>query len=95
MTELYLYQRLDALKEAGFIKDLPEYIKSNLNERFVLRDYQEEAFRYFITYTESDLLKNKQIHNLFHMATGSGKTVIMAGLILYLYIKGYKNSYFL
>lgn len=94
MTDLYLYQRLDALKQAGFLKDLPEYIKSNLNESIVLREYQEEAFRYFITYTESDLLKNKQIHNLFHMATGSGKTVIMAGLILYLYTKGYRKFLF-
>ncbi len=28
------------------------------------------------------------------MATGSGKTVIMAGLILYLYTKGYRNFIF-
>ena len=59
-----------------------------------MRDYQEEAFRYFITYVESDLIKNKQIHNLFHTATGSGKTVIMAGLILYLYTKGYRKFLF-
>ena len=29
------------------------------------------------------------------MATGSGKTIIMAGLILYLYEKGYRNFLFL
>jgi type III restriction enzyme len=28
------------------------------------------------------------------MATGSGKTLIMAGLILYLYEKGYRNFLF-
>ena len=31
---------------------------------------------------------------LFHMATGSGKTYIMAGLMLYLYKKGYRNFVF-
>ncbi|MDY3902382.1 DEAD/DEAH box helicase family protein [Peptoniphilus sp.] len=94
MSEQYLYQKLDTLKQVGFLKELPEYIKSNLNNNIVLRDYQEEAFRYFITYVESDLIKNKQIHNLFHMATGSGKTVIMAGLILYFYMKGYRKFLF-
>lgn len=94
MNEQYLYQELDVLKKVGALKELPEYIESNLNEKIVLRDYQEEAFRYFITYCESDLIKNKQIHNLFHMATGSGKTVIMAGLILYLYTKGYRKFLF-
>ncbi|MDU4141897.1 DEAD/DEAH box helicase family protein [Ureaplasma parvum] len=49
----------------------------------------------FITYFENQKLSNnKQIHALFHMATGSGKTVIMAGLILYLYEKGYRNFIF-
>ncbi len=33
-------------------------------------------------------------HLLFNMATGSGKTLIMAGLILYLYEKGYRNFLF-
>ena len=94
MNEQYLYQELDVLKKVGALKELPEYIESNLNDNIILRDYQEEAFRYFITYCESNLIKNKQIHNLFHMATGSGKTVIMAGLILYLYTKGYRKFLF-
>ena len=94
MAEQYLYQQIDAIKNAGFLKDLPEYIGPNLNPNIALRDYQEEAFRYFITYVESGLRKNKQIHTLFHMATGSGKTVIMAGLILYLYTQGYRKFLF-
>lgn len=94
MAEQYLYQQIDALKQAGFLEDLPEYIESNLNSNIVLRDYQEEAFRYFITYVESNLIRNKQIHTLFHMATGSGKTVIMTGLILYFYAQGYRNFLF-
>lgn len=94
MNDQYLYQELDVIKKIGALKELPSYIESNLNPNIILRDYQEEAFRYFITYVESDLIKNKQIHNLFHMATGSGKTVIMAGLILYLYTKGYRKFLF-
>lgn len=94
MTDQYLYQELDVIKKIGSLKELPSYIESNLNHNITLRDYQEDAFRYFITYVESDLIKNKQIHNLFHMATGSGKTVIMAGLILYLYTKGYRKFLF-
>ena len=34
------------------------------------------------------------MHFLFNMATGSGKTLIMAGLILYLYEQGYRNFLF-
>lgn len=94
MADQYLYQELDVIKKIGALKELPSYIETNLNPNIILRDYQENAFRYFITYVESDLIKNKQIHNLFHMATGSGKTVIMAGLILYLYTKGYRKFLF-
>lgn len=94
MEDQYLYQKLDVLKTIGALNDLPKYVESNLNDNIVLRDYQEEAFKYFITYCESNLSKNKQIHTLFHMATGSGKTVIMAGLILYLYMQGYRKFLF-
>jgi type III restriction enzyme, res subunit len=95
MSNQYLYEKLDVLKQISLLKDLPEYIVSNLNDNIVLRDYQEEAFKYFITYYENpDLVKNKQFHTLFHMATGSGKTVMMAGLILYLYMQGYRKFLF-
>ena len=70
-------------------------MKQGLSKRIELREYQKEAFENFITYFENEKLnKNKQVHTLFHMATGSGKTVIMAGLILYLYEKGYRNFLF-
>ena len=95
MNKNFLYEDLDVIKRINALVLLPEFIESNLNENIKLRDYQEDAFRYFITYYENkNLRKNKQIHNLFHMATGSGKTVIMAGLILYLYTKGYRNFLF-
>lgn len=95
MDGIFLYEELDSIKKFGFLKDLPDIIETGLSDKIILRDYQKEAFQYFITYMENEeLSKNKQIHTLFHMATGSGKTVIMAGLILYLYTKGYRNFLF-
>lgn len=60
---------------------IPEYINQNLFH--TLRDYQDEAMRNY-HYTQTLINPNPQ-HVLFNMATGSGKTDLMAGLILYLY----------
>ena len=93
--ERFLYEKLDVSREIGAIKEIPNFLKQGLSKRIELREYQKEAFENFITYFENEKLnKNKQVHTLFHMATGSGKTVIMAGLILYLYEKGYRNFLF-
>ena len=95
MAEQFLYEKLDILREAGVDIEIPEIIQSGLSKKIVLREYQVNAFKNFLGYYENDKLrKNKQIHNLFHMATGSGKTVIMAGLIMYLYTKGYRKFLF-
>ncbi len=75
--------------------ELPEYFTTSLNPMMCLRPYQEECFRYFLTYWNNDFVgKERQPHLLFHMATGSGKTLIMAGLMLFLYEQGYKNFLF-
>lgn len=95
MAEQFLYEKLDVAKEVGVSIDFPEIIKSGLSKRVSLREYQIDAFTNFALYFDNDgLRKNKQVHTLFHMATGSGKTVIMAGLILYLYTKGYRKFLF-
>lgn len=60
---------------------IPEYINQNLLH--TLRDYQDEAMRNY-HYTQTQINPSPQ-HVLFNMATGSGKTDLMAGLILYLY----------
>lgn len=84
MDEKYLYEKLEILDELNSLNNLPDIINKGLSSNIILRDYQISAFKYFVTYFENKSLhKNKQIHTLFHMATGSGKTVIMAGLILY------------
>ena len=95
MAEQFLYEKIDVAKEFGMSIDVPEIIKSGLSKRISLREYQIDAFTNFALYFDNDgLRKNKQVHTLFHMATGSGKTVIMAGLILYLYTKGYRKFLF-
>lgn len=67
---------------------------SSLNVGMTLRDYQRECLQYFVNYWEKFNEKEMPPHLLFHMATGSGKTLIMAGLMLYLYTKGYRNFLF-
>lgn len=93
----FKYYQIEKQFKEGFVErpEIPEYIVNNLNHKFELREYQKEAFQNFITYFEDDRFNhNKQIWTLFHSATGSGKTLIMAGLILYLYKKGYRNFIF-
>lgn len=90
----FLYEQLDTLREFGSYKEIPPYIQENVNQRFELRPYQIGAFENFITYFENEKMCRKPTQTLFHMATGSGKTMIMAGLMLYLYKKGYRNFLF-
>lgn len=90
----FLYEKLDAIREIGAVAEIPSYIQDNISSRFELRPYQIGAFENFITYFENDKLCRKPTQTLFHMATGSGKTMIMAGLMLYLYQKGYRNFLF-
>ncbi len=74
---------------------LPDYFSTSLASSRPLRPYQEECFRYFLTYMRNSFIgKSYRPHLLFHMATGSGKTMIMAGCILYLYEQGYRNFLF-
>lgn len=90
----HLYETIDGLRDAGYISEMPAYIEDNLNSNFDLRPYQVNAFENFITYFENDRLRKNPTQTLFHMATGSGKTLIMAGIIIYLYHKGYRNFLF-
>ncbi len=96
MADKFLYETLDSASELGFLKkEIPDFLKDNLNPQFGLRPYQEEAFGRFFHCLDNDYPgKDWPLHFLFNMATGSGKTLIMAGLILYLYEKGYRNFLF-
>lgn len=95
-NKIWLYKELDSAKKFGVLEKYFDnsIIKENINQKFVLREYQREAFSRFIYYFEEYPDKKTPIHLLFNMATGSGKTLIMAGLILYLYKKGHRNFLF-
>ena len=72
---------------------LPDYFETSLSRK--LRPYQEECFRNFLMYIANNFDgKQARPHLLFHMATGSGKTLMMAGAMLYLYEQGYRNFLF-
>lgn len=88
-----------ALKFNGpefYKKQVPEYIYSNLRNGFGQRPYQQEAFGRFVFFWNDyhDRPKGAPTQLLYHMATGSGKTLIMAGIIIYLYKQGYRNFLF-
>ncbi|MGL2539637.1 DEAD/DEAH box helicase family protein [Helicobacter pylori] len=69
--------------------ELPTHITSNLKKE--LRDYQKQAID---NYLEKRQFNPFQKHFMFEMATGSGKTLVMAGLILECYKQGYQNFIF-
>src|SRR5699024_2140267 len=73
--------------------ELPLYLQDNLNHK--IRPYQEQALQHFIYTQRSDAADIAYNHLLFHMATGSGKTLVLAASILYLFKeKGYQNFIF-
>src|SRR5699024_11381879 len=75
--------------------ETPEYITNNMVHTF--RYYQDAALRFFhYAQTDASFRFRNVNHVLFNMATGSGKTDLMAGLILYLYQEHrYQNLLFL
>jgi len=95
-TKNFLYNELDTIsKWARIEQSVPDSVAQNLSQKYVLRPYQVEAFtRFFHCYKNDFPDKSYPLHFLFNMATGSGKTLIMAGLILYLYEQGYHNFLF-
>jgi type III restriction enzyme len=93
--ELETFKKVLPGKEQAYKQLVPAYIPGNLASKFKLRPYQKEAFGRFVYYfSEYESKPEGPVQNLFHMATGSGKTLIMAGLMIYLYKKGYRNFLF-
>ncbi|MEQ7274479.1 DEAD/DEAH box helicase family protein [Enterococcus thailandicus] len=105
MVKERLYEWLDSQMSNLFYTsnnphEVPEYVKGNLRDE--LRHYQEEAFRRFQFMQDDGLAygisnagyQRKQL--LFNMATGSGKTMVMASMMLYLFKEfNYQNFIFL
>ena len=88
-----LHEKIKNAIEFGNAKpEIPDYIKSNLKYSFF--DWQEEAFQYMLLNENKIKEKNKPTHLMFNMATGTGKTLLMASLILHYYKKGYRKFIF-
>jgi type III restriction enzyme len=88
---------INSSQKLGLLKEIkiPQFITTNIKHN--LRDYQIDAIKKFIYYNESSNMEQYKIipiHLLFNMATGSGKTLIMACLILYYYKLGYRKFLF-
>ena len=87
--------------------EIPVCVFDGICEKYVLREYQEDALKNFIYYMKNkDFYQNKIMNNdlfflnknhlLFNVATGGGKTLLMACVILYLHNEyGYNNFLFL
>ncbi|QTU82408.1 DEAD/DEAH box helicase family protein [Carnobacteriaceae bacterium zg-C25] len=90
----FIYETYDTVSRSGFKNfraDLPDYITKNL--KYALRPYQEEALgRYLYYKTDKNRAIPEQV--LYNMATGSGKTLLMASVILEKYHQGERNFIF-
>jgi len=90
-----LREELNTVWELGYIpQTLPDYIPNNLNPAFPLRPYQQEALARLLYYVDGYPKRVKPSQLLFHMATGSGKTLVMAAAIVHLFQQGYRNFLF-
>ncbi len=90
-----LNEQIDAVAKFGMLEaDIPDDITGNLAPQIELRPYQRTALERWLFYIDKYEARPKAPNLLFHMATGSGKTVLMAALILDLYRRGYRNFLF-
>lgn len=89
----YLHERIELEHGRKTIAemDVPQVIVGNLKHQ--IRPYQKEAFNRFVLW-QQEYAAHRPPHLLFNMATGSGKTLIMAGLMLALYRQGHRNFLF-
>ena len=87
-------ENIDLFDKTNVFQTLPAYLIDNLKHH--LRDYQQGALRN-LDWTQRQENANYQYNQLlFNMATGSGKTDVMAAIILYMYKEfGYQNFLFI
>ena len=74
--------------------EIPKYISENLKYNFF--DWQKTAFENFLTFEAIKEAENSKLptHLMFNMATGTGKTLLMAASILHYYHNGYRHFIF-
>ena len=92
----FLYEKYDGGLGifSNYFKDqVPNYITKNL--RHELREYQLEGIGRYLNYAHRDEQNRTYPEQLlFNMATGSGKTMMMAAIILEKYKQGERNFLF-
>lgn len=92
----FLYEKYDGSTGIfiNYFKELvPKYIIENL--RYEMRPYQLEGIGRYLHYaTKDEANRSYPEQLLFNMATGSGKTMMMAALILEKYKQGERNFLF-
>jgi len=109
MDNQKLSEKIDYTKELfgdSILPEVPEAISSNLKNN--MWPIQEEAFKNFLFYenikegSNSENLPNVEFvkkdepsHLMFNMATGSGKTMLMAACILHYMHLGYRKFLFI
>ncbi len=94
-NKLQLIEDIESAKRFGiFNVKIDNDIINDINPKLELRKYQNEALENYLFYMKTDSIKKYPVHLMFNMATGSGKTLIMASCIIDLYKKGYRNFIF-
>ncbi|MCA0120906.1 DEAD/DEAH box helicase family protein [Bacillus sp. RSS_NA_20] len=92
----FLYEKYDGglgIFANYFKAQVPNYITENL--RHELREYQLEGIGRYLNYAHRDEQNRTYPEQLlFNMATGSGKTMMMAAIILEKYKQGERNFLF-
>jgi type III restriction enzyme len=99
----FLHEKIVAMKLAKKnhyrTRQSPIAITDNLKPAFSHKTLSNRSLStaHSVCYAENDLTAKTgktAYHLLYNMATGSGKTLIMAGLMLYLYEQGHRNFLF-
>src|SRR5690625_3409649 len=93
MSNEILHRRIEEQFNSLFVEppEVPDYVQDNLNHK--LRPYQRQALAQFIYTQRLDSADLSFNHLLFHMATGSGKTLVLAACMLYLFKEHNKQNF--
>ncbi|MDO8739994.1 MAG: DEAD/DEAH box helicase family protein [Candidatus Woesearchaeota archaeon] len=88
-----LHEQIKNAIDFGTLKpEISKYVSDNLKYDFF--DWQKEAFQYLLLNEKRAEGNNEPTHLMFNMATGTGKTLVMASCILHYYKKGYRKFIF-
>ncbi|MDP8051340.1 DEAD/DEAH box helicase family protein [Pasteurella atlantica] len=85
-----LFEKIEGAKEFTGSPEIPSFITDNL--KFNLFDWQKNALENLIIFENKP--QEQATHLMFNMATGTGKTLLMASCILHYYKKGYRHFLF-